>query len=116
MIVADKWAGFWIDAMNRRDLDAILTLYAEDVEIRSPFAKLLATSGVVKGKEELRKYWTEATRRMPHVQIELVAVYNGHMALSLHHRDGNGRNTIETMLFDDQEKVVVQTACLDRVR
>lgn len=111
-----KWAGFWIDAINRRDLDAILTLYADEIEIRSPFAKLLATGGVVKSKDELRKYWTEAIRRMPVVQIELIAVYNGHMALSLHHRDSIGRNTIETMLFDQHDKVIFQTVCLDRVR
>jgi ketosteroid isomerase-like protein len=31
MIFPDQWADTWVAAWNRRDLDALLALYAEDI-------------------------------------------------------------------------------------
>jgi ketosteroid isomerase-like protein len=116
MIIPDQWADIWINAWNRRDLDALLALYSDDIQLRSPFAKVYAASGVIKGKEELGRYWGEAMRRIPDLSIEKVAVYKGHLALALHYRDNNGRNCIETVLFNDEDKAIYETACLDKLR
>ncbi len=116
MIIADRWADQWIGAWNRRDLDALLALYAEEIELRSPFAKLYAANGTIRGREQLRSYWGEAMRRMPNLRLEKIAVYTGHLAIALHYQDQNGRSCIETVLFNDQDEAVFETACLDKVR
>jgi len=116
MIFAPDFSQKWIDAWNGRDLDALLSLYAETIQLRSPFAKVYAKDGTIRSKAELREYWGEAMRRMPNLKLALVACYSGHHALALHYRDDSGRNCIETMLFDAHDKVVFETACLDRLR
>lgn len=116
MIVPARWAEKWIAAWNGRDLEMLLEMYGEDIHLRSPFAKVYARDGVIKGKAELRTYWGEAMRRMPNLRLELVQVYAGHRALAFHYLDDVGRNVIETVLFDEQDKAVFETACLDRPR
>src|SRR6478735_4822990 len=102
MIFPDRWADQWIDAWNRRDLEALLQLYSEDIQLRSPFSKVYAGDGIVKGKAALRDYWGEAMRRMPNLSLKKIAVYTGHLALALHYRDQAGRNCIETVLFNEK--------------
>jgi ketosteroid isomerase-like protein len=116
LIIPDQWANKWIDAWNRRDLDALLALYAHDIQLRSPFAKVYAVTGVIEGKDELRNYWGEAMRRMPNLTLEKVAVYKGHLALALHYRDNSDRNCIETVLFNERDEAIYETACLDKLR
>lgn len=57
---AERWAAGW----NRRDLDAILEHFADDVEFTSP--KALAAVGVptVRGKPALADYWRIALSRI----------------------------------------------------
>lgn len=116
MIFPAKWAEQWVAAWNARDLEALLALYGEDIQLRSPFAKVYARDGVIRGKAELRAYWGEVMRRMPNLNLQLEKVYAGHLALALHYRDDVGRNVIETVLFDDEDKAIFETACLDRPR
>ena len=116
MIRPDRLAKDWVDAWNRRDLDGLLGMYAHNVVLHSPFAKLFAKEGTVVGREQLRTYWAEVLRRTSDISIELIAIYTGHRAMTLHYRDGNQRNCMETMLFDEDDKIVLETACLDKLR
>ena len=116
MIHPEPWTDRWINAWNARDIDFLLSLYADSIEIRAPFAKIYGTGGVIIGKLALRDYWSEYMRRMPQINLEKVAVYTGHMALAMHCVDSKGRNGIRTVLFDDLDKAVFETSCLDRVR
>ncbi len=116
MIIPDRLAQQWVDAWNARDLEALLLLYADDIQLRSPFAKVFAQDGTIRSKAQLREYWGEAMRRMPNLSLQLVAVYTGHQAMVLHYRDNSGRNVIETMMFNDNDKISIETACLDKAR
>ena len=116
MILPATWAAKWVEAWNSSDLEALLDLYADGIHLRSPFAKVYAKDGVIKGKADLRTYWGEVMRRSPSLRLELEKVYGGHLALALHYRDNVGRNVIETVLFDERDKAVFETACLDRLR
>jgi hypothetical protein len=67
--VADRpaalaYAERWAEAWNRRDLDAILGHFEEDVTFTSP--KALAAVGVatVRGKAALAEYWRTALSRI----------------------------------------------------
>lgn len=114
MIFPAKLAQDWVDAWNRRDLESLLGLYSDDIELRSPFAKVYAQGGVIYNKSELRAYWGEAMRRMPNLNLELVAVYPGHQAMTLHYIDEAKRNVMETMWFDNSDKICIEAACLIR--
>ncbi len=116
MIYPDRLARGWVDAWNHRELDGLLGMYAQNVVLHSPFAKLFAREGTIVGKEQLRAYWAEVLRRTSEISIELIAIYSGHRAMTLHYRDGNQRNCMETMLFDKDDKIMLATACLDKLR
>jgi hypothetical protein len=61
----------WVDAWNRRDLEAILAHYAEDVRFVSPTAARVTGNAVVVGKSELRAYWTTAVQSIGDVKFVL---------------------------------------------
>ena len=60
---AEKFADEWTDAWNRRDTEAVLAHFQDDIIFASPTALAVTGSPVVYGKEALRAYWTEALAR-----------------------------------------------------
>jgi acyl-CoA thioesterase FadM len=57
---AQAFARTWIDAWNRRDVDAVLAHYADDATFVSPRAERITGNPVVEGKRALRAYWQAA--------------------------------------------------------
>ena len=53
----------YVDAVNRKDLETILSYYADDAEIHEPFGK-----APLKGKEALREFYTHVIARA-HMEI-----------------------------------------------
>ena len=64
----------WFAAFNAHDLEALLSLYADDAEHFSP--KLLArrpeTAGMVRGKAALREWWQDAFDHLPTLHYEVL--------------------------------------------
>ena len=62
----------WLDAFNRRDLEALLGLYAEDCVHTSPKLRVQRpeTRGEVRGKAALRSWWADAFARLPALRYE----------------------------------------------
>lgn len=60
-------ADSWLDAFDRRDLDALLALYAEDCEHTSPKIRVRhpETGGKLRGKDALRAWWADSFARLP---------------------------------------------------
>lgn len=62
----------WLAAFNARDLDALLSLYADDAVHTSP--KLRAaqpeTQGRIAGREALRRWWADSFARLPGLRYE----------------------------------------------
>jgi ketosteroid isomerase-like protein len=60
----------WFAAFNAHDLEALLSLYAEDAQHFSPKLKIRQpeTEGWVKGKEALRAWWQDSFDRLPTLQ------------------------------------------------
>jgi hypothetical protein len=96
-----EFAQHWLTAWNNHDVEAVLAHFTEDVVFRSPAAiQLLADSdGVLRGKAELRRYWTEALGMIPDLRFELVGVYGGVDALVIHYRNQKGGLVNEVLLF-----------------
>ncbi len=61
----------WIAAWNSRDLERILTLYAEDAEMTSDGIVRLGftVQGSVRGKQNLRAYWSKALALLPNLHF-----------------------------------------------
>src|SRR5260370_34873231 len=55
---AERIYRLWDDALGKKDLEASLSLYADDASIESPLVQHLMKTkeGVVQGKDNLRKF------------------------------------------------------------
>jgi hypothetical protein len=107
------FAADWIDCWNRRDLEAMLSHYAEDARMNSPLARRLTGNAVITGVDRLRAYWTEGLARRPNLHFELIEAFPGADSLAIQYRDETGRRVIETLIFDPQGKVAIATACYE---
>ena len=104
---AQRWAEQWIAEWNRHDVEAVLAHFTDDVEFISPVAATITgdPSGVVRGKDALRAYWTTALQSRADLHFELVDVHLGIDAIAIHYRDQTGRGTTEFAAFDADGKV-----------
>ena len=107
---AQQTEGFakgWIQAWNRRDLEAVLSHYTEDIEFQSPLVvKLLGeTSGTVRGKQNLREYFRKALAAFPgDIELELLGVYQGVNSVLVHFQ-AKGRSAVEVMELNQEGKI-----------
>jgi ketosteroid isomerase-like protein len=94
---AEQWAWDW----NAHDIDGLLEHFTDDVVFTSPVAiRLLGGDGVIRGKEALRKYWTEGVRLIPDLRFEVMAVYAGISTLVINYRNQAGDVACEVLSFD----------------
>jgi hypothetical protein len=99
---AESFAQGSADAWNRRDVEAVLSHFHDDVEFSSPVAAqvLPGTEGVVRGKDELRTYWTTALALVPELHFEVIGVYAGQSVLVINYRNERGGLVNEVLIFD----------------
>ena len=108
---AAEYAARWAAAWNRKDLQEILSHFADDVVFSSP--KALDTMGVptVRGKAELREYWQRALARIETIDFSVVRViWDGRsreMAI-IYDRFVNGRRdrAAEVLRFGEGDVVI----------
>jgi ketosteroid isomerase-like protein len=95
-------------AWNARDLDAILALYAEDIEFSSPYIAALGFSpdGVIHGKAMLRAYFERALDRAPALTFTPEALLVGARGHTLIYRNHRGERAAETHERDAMGLVV----------
>jgi ketosteroid isomerase-like protein len=97
-----SFAKKWIEVANERDLERGLALYAEDVEVTSPFIRLVTgePSGRLVGKSRLRDYWTAALTKRAELKFELLDVFVGAESLAIHYVN-RGQRADEVFYFND---------------
>ena len=107
----DVYVAGWIDAWNRRDIEAGLAHLADCGTFGSQVAKTVTGNAIVRGKDAIRAYWTAALQRMPALAFtldhalwhperrELAIVYD---------RDADGARSrvCELLTFDAAGRVV----------
>ncbi len=98
---ADRFAEEWIAAWNDHDLDRILSHYAEDIEMCSPYIARIAgePSGRLKGKPALRAYWSKALDQMPTLRFQWRATLVGVESLVVYYEGVHGM-AAEVFFFD----------------
>jgi ketosteroid isomerase-like protein len=57
---AGSFAEEWTEAWNRRDLDAVLAQFEDDVVFSSPRALQVVGAPTLRGKAALRDYWSRS--------------------------------------------------------
>lgn len=103
---AERLAAHWIAAWNAHDLDAILSHYADDVEVASPVAaQLLGGDGRVVGKAALRAYFAKGLAAFPDLRFDLQQVLVGTDTIVLYYTNQRGTHTAEVMELDAGGKV-----------
>jgi ketosteroid isomerase-like protein len=104
---ARAWAERWIDEWNRHDVEAVLAHFADDVEFCSPVAAKITgdPSGIVRGRDALRAYWTTALSGHPDLHFELDDVHLGVDCIAIRYRNEAGRGATEIAVFDTAGQV-----------
>lgn len=94
----------WVEAWNSHDVERVLAHFSDDVEFSSPVAKKLLpdTLGFIRGKDQLRQYWTRALEKMPNLKFEVVAVYTGVSTIVITYRNHLGNTVNEVLIFSDE--------------
>ncbi len=99
---AQRFSNEWLDAWNRRDIDAILSHFHDEIVFTSPLAQRIVdnSDGYVRGKDALRTYWTEGLARNPDLHFTLIAMYVGVDTLVINYRNHGGQRVNEVLTFD----------------
>ena len=99
---AQRFAQAWVKAWNDHDLDAILAHYADDIVFRSPRIRMVmdVARDKVRGREELRAYWTRALELSHDLYFEIDALFVGSDALTICYTNHRQQEVAETFVFD----------------
>jgi ketosteroid isomerase-like protein len=108
---AHAFARQWEQDWNRRDLDAIMSHYRDDVVFRSRRAVAIAGGGEVRGKQALRAYWKAAIERQPDLKFSVLNIFEGHDMLVILYVNQHGVGAVETLYFDADGLVYQAAAC-----
>jgi ketosteroid isomerase-like protein len=104
---ARAFAYDWIESWNSHDLNRIMSHYADDFQMTSPFiAKLMnEPTGTIKGKDNVRAYWAKALQRLPDLHFELIEVLAGVDSITIYYHAVLGKRGAEVFFFNEQGKV-----------
>ena len=104
---ADRWAADW----NRRDTEAVLASFDENVVFTSPTALAVVGEATLRGKEAIRSYWATALARIPSLRftvertlwdpetLELAIIYTSEIG-------GEAKRVSENLRFDEHDRVI----------
>ena len=108
-----KAARQWVEAWNRRDLEAILEHYADNVEVCSPriVQRYGKADGRLTGKQALREYFADGLRSISDLHFELVDALIGVRAMTIVYRRENGALVADCCELDDHGKITQMFAC-----
>jgi len=109
---ARKVAAEWCDAWNRRDLDAIMEHYTDDVEFSSPtvIKRWRVADGWLRGKSKVRDNFAIGVKA-PALHFELVEVLLGVNSMCIVYRRETGALVTDLVELDASGKGRRVIAC-----
>jgi ketosteroid isomerase-like protein len=104
---AQTFAQEWVDAWNSHDLDRILSHYADDFQMTSPFIVTMMDepTGTIKGREKVRAYWAKALERLPDLHFDLIEVLASVDSITVYYHAILGKRAVEVFFLDENGKV-----------
>jgi ketosteroid isomerase-like protein len=114
---ARSQAQAWCDAWNRRDLDAVMSHYADDVRVCSPLVKkrFPNSDGWLRGVPELRAYF-EIGMTNAALQFTFEDVRLGHNAATVLYLRESGMRVSDTIVFNAAGQIEQMIACYSEDR
>ncbi len=105
---AKDFATQWIDAFNAHDLDSIFTLYDDDFTMTSPYIveRMGVENGQLKGKDNIKPYWSMALTAQPPLLFELIDVFVGVSSVIIYYRSVGRQCVCESFTFNNEGKVI----------
>ena len=102
----------WIAAWNSRDLERVLTLYAEDAEMTSDKIQLLGldSSGTLEGKAKLRIYWEKGLKLLPDLHFTLIDTFVSPDSIVVFYQNERGARICEYLRLDASGRIVQGSA------
>ncbi len=105
----------WARAWNARDIDAVLSHFANDVTFLSPVAADVVGTSELRGQAALRAYWERALARIRHLHFTVERVlWDGEaqelVVLYLAELDERCMRACERMTLDDEGRVIFAEA------
>jgi hypothetical protein len=96
---ANEFAEHRIHAWNAHDMEMILSHYTDDFEMSSPVIidAMSEPSGTLKGKENIRAYWSKAFEKYPNLKFEKLHVLVGSNSVTIIY---NGVRGLSAEAFD----------------
>jgi predicted ester cyclase len=103
----DEFVRDWINAWNSREIEVILSHYAEDVEFTSPFVVRLLNQpdGTLHGLTDLRSYFLKGLETYPDLRFELIEVLEGVNSVTLYYHSVKNLMSAEVMVLDEKGKI-----------
>ena len=97
----------WIAAWNSRDLEHVLSLYADDAEMTSDRIVALGFSvqGSLRGKHNLRAYWSKALASNADLHFKEIALYTSPNSVVVHYENQRGQKICEYLRLDAEGKI-----------
>jgi ketosteroid isomerase-like protein len=101
--VARQMAEEWVDAWNTRDLERILSHYADDVVFFSPsvVTRYGEPTGMLRGKQALREHFRRGLETFgDNVRFTIKDVLSGVNGYTVYYSRENGAAVIDTVIVD----------------
>jgi len=97
----------WIAAWNSRDLERVLSFYADDCEMTSERIPSLGfdPSGTLRGKDALRAYWGKGLGLLPDLHLTLIETFTSPDSLVVHYQNERGLRICEYLRLDAAGKI-----------
>jgi ketosteroid isomerase-like protein len=107
IIQAQKFAKEWVDSWNSHNLERIMSHYADDFEMTSPFIVTMMNepTGTLKGKEKVRAYWAQALERIPDLHFDFIEVLASLDSITIYYHAVLDKRAAEVLFFDGNGKV-----------
>lgn len=102
---AVKFAEKHVATWNAHHLEAILDLYSEDAELRSPLAATLMGDAVVRGRDGLRGYFARGFESYPDLRFELIDTFLCQSSVTLLFKGAGGKLVCEVLFVNEAGKV-----------
>ena len=108
---AQEFSLHWLSAWNSHDLEAILSHYADDFEMISPYIVAITgePSGTLRDKKAIGQYWALALAKYPQLHFQLHQVLIGVQSIVIYYQGLKGM-AAETFVFKQEGKIIKSIA------
>ena len=94
-----------VETWNSHNLDAIVALYAEEIELVSPVAAALRGSATVRGRKDLREYFAQGLKKYPGLRFDLVHTFLCESSVTILYYGPVGKLVAEVMFVGEDHKI-----------